>query len=61
MPALLERLKHLPADTIVYHTSMTEDAAGSHFIDATQAVPMIAGAANAPVFVLDDVDILEEL
>jgi len=57
MPALLERLKHLPPDTIVYHTAMTEDTAGSHFIDATQAVPMIAAAANAPVFVLDDVDI----
>lgn len=57
MPALLERLKHLPNETIVYHTAMTQDAAGSHFIDATQAVPMIASAANAPVFVVDDVDI----
>ena len=57
MPALLERLKHLPPDTIVYHTAMTEDTAGSYFIDATQAVPMIASAANAPVFVVDDVDI----
>lgn len=57
MPTLLERLKHLPHDTIVYHTAMTQDAAGSHFIDATQAVPMIASAANAPVFVIDDVDI----
>jgi PAS domain S-box-containing protein len=57
MPALLDRLHHLPPDTIVYHTAMTEDTAGSYFIDATQAVPMIAGAANAPVFVLDDVDI----
>jgi PAS domain S-box-containing protein len=57
MPALLERLKHLPPDTIVYHTAMTEDATGTHFIDSTQAVPMIASAANAPVFVLDDADI----
>ncbi|MGA7316762.1 MAG: ABC transporter substrate binding protein, partial [Silvibacterium sp.] len=57
MPALLERLKHLPSNTIVYHTAMTQDAAGSHFIDATQAVPMIASAANAPVFVIDDVDV----
>ncbi len=59
MPALLERLRRLPSKTIVYHTSMMEDAAGTHFIDATQAVPMVANAANAPVFVLDDVDVGE--
>ena len=57
MPALLERLRRLPSKTIVYHTSMTEDAAGTHFIDAAQAVPMVANAANAPVFVMDDVDV----
>jgi signal transduction histidine kinase/ABC-type uncharacterized transport system substrate-binding protein len=59
MPALLERLRRLPSKTIVYHTSMMEDAGGTHFIDATQAVPMIANAANAPVFVMDDVDVGE--
>ena len=59
MPALLERLRRLPSKSIVYHTSMMEDAAGTHFIDATQAVPMIADAANAPVFVMDDVDVGE--
>ncbi len=59
MPALLERLQRLPSKTIVYHTSMMEDAAGTHFIDATQAVPMVADAANAPVFVMDDVDVGE--
>jgi signal transduction histidine kinase/ABC-type uncharacterized transport system substrate-binding protein len=59
MPALLERLRRLPSQTIVYHTSMVEDAAGAHFIDATQAVPMVANAANAPVFVMDDVDVGE--
>ena len=57
MPTLLERLSHLPDDTIIYHTSMMEDAAGKHFIDATQSVPLIVGAANAPVFVVDDVDL----
>ncbi len=56
MPVLLERLKHLPSDTIVYHTAITQDAAGSHFIDATQSVPLVAQASNAPVFVMDDVD-----
>jgi PAS domain S-box-containing protein len=56
MPALLERLKHLPSDTIVYHTAITRDAAGSRFVDSTQAVPLVVTAANAPVFVMDDVD-----
>ena len=57
MPTLLERLKRLPSKTIVYHTSIMEDASGAHFIDATQAVPMVADAANAPVFTMDDVDV----
>lgn len=57
MPALLERLKHLPNDTIVYHTSMSQDPAGDHFIDSAQSIPMVASAANAPVFVMDDVDL----
>jgi len=57
MPDLLERLKHLPSNTIVYHTSIMQDAAGAHFIDANQSAPMVAGAANAPVFIVDDVDL----
>ncbi|MFZ0312035.1 MAG: ABC transporter substrate binding protein [Candidatus Korobacteraceae bacterium] len=57
MPALLERLKHLPSDTIVYHTAITQDAAGNYFIDSAQSIPMVASAANAPVFVMDDVDL----
>jgi PAS domain S-box-containing protein len=57
MPDLLERLKHLPSNTIVYHTSIMLDAAGTHFTDATQSVPMVASAANAPVFAVDDVDV----
>jgi signal transduction histidine kinase len=57
MSTLLERLRRLPNKTIVYHTSIMEDAAGAHFIDATQAVPLVVNAANAPVFALDDVDV----
>ena len=57
MSALLERLKHLPNHSIVFHTSIMEDAAGNHFIDSTQSAPMVANAANAPVFVVDDVDV----
>ena len=57
LPTLLQRLKHLPDDTIVYHTSLMQDASGARFIDATQSVPLIASASNAPVFVVDDVDV----
>ncbi len=57
MPALLERLKHLPNDTIVYHTAISQDAVGDYFIDSAQSIPMVASAANAPVFVMDDVDL----
>jgi len=56
MPTLLERLRKLPSDTIVYHTAISEDAAGERFIDSAQALPLVIGAANAPVFVMDDVD-----
>ena len=57
MPALIERLKHVPDHTIVYHTSIMQDADGERFIDASQSVPLIASAARAPVFVVDDVDL----
>ena len=57
MPDLLEKLRHLPPNTIVLHTSIMEDAAGTRFIDATQSIPQVASAANAPVFVLDEVDL----
>src|SRR5215467_3618991 len=57
MPALLERLRHLPPNTIVYHTALTQDAAGERFVDSAQSVPLVTSAANAPVFVMDDVDL----
>jgi len=57
MPVLLERLRNLPSNTIVYHTSIAQDAAGRRFIDSAQSVPLIANASNAPVFVMDDVDL----
>jgi PAS domain S-box-containing protein len=57
MPVLLERLRHLPSNTIVYHTSIAQDAAGERFIGSAQSVPLVASAANAPVFVMDDVDL----
>jgi PAS domain S-box-containing protein len=57
VPDLLERLKHLPRNTIVFHTSILQDAAGSHFDDETQSIPMVASAANAPVFAVDEEDV----
>src|SRR5258706_15938687 len=56
MPTLLEQLQHLPSNTIVFHTAISQDAAGESFVDSAQSVPLVLGAANAPVFVMDDVD-----
>jgi PAS domain S-box-containing protein len=56
MPTLLGRLSRLPSNTIVLYTSIFQDAAGAHFIDANQSAPMVAGATNVPVFVLFDVN-----
>ncbi|MGA7316638.1 MAG: hypothetical protein WBX22_22020 [Silvibacterium sp.] len=57
VPSLLERLKHLPDHTIVLYTHMGMDAKGTRYIGASQAGPMVAGAANAPVFGPSDVDL----
>jgi PAS domain S-box-containing protein len=57
MPALLDRLKRLPNNTIVFYTSLMQDAAGTHFIDSTQSEPMVVSAANAPVLSMSDMDI----
>lgn len=54
MPDLLERLRHLPRRTIVLYGSIFRDAAGSEFINATSALPMVAEASNAPVFGIAD-------
>jgi signal transduction histidine kinase len=55
MPALLDRLKRLPTETIILYITLTRDAAGTRFVEATQSLPMVIGAANAPVFALLDV------
>jgi len=54
MPDLLERLRHLPSNTVVLLTSVGADAAGTGF-KSNELGPMVAGAANAPVFSLYDV------
>ena len=54
MPDLLERLRHLPRNTLVLFTAVSQDAAGTRF-KSNETGPMVADAANAPVFSLFDV------
>jgi signal transduction histidine kinase len=54
MPVLIERLSRLPNNTIILYTALSQDAAGTRFLDATQSIPLVTGAANAPVFVMAD-------
>ena len=56
MPTLLDRLGHLPPNTIILYTNFEQDAAGTPFIAASQADPMMAEAANRPIFTPMDVD-----
>ena len=53
MPALLDRVKRLPSDTIVLYTTLERDAAGTYFPRAT-SLEMLTAVANAPTFVLFD-------
>jgi signal transduction histidine kinase len=53
MPALIERLKRLPTNTIVLYTALERDAAGTYFPRAT-SLEMLTSVANAPIFVLFD-------
>jgi PAS domain S-box-containing protein len=54
MPDLLERLRQLPTHTVVLLTSVGQDAAGTRF-KSSEVGPMVAAAANAPVFGLFDI------
>jgi len=54
MNQLLERVRQLPEQTVVLYISFFRDAAGHKFINATRALPMIADAANAPLFGMSD-------
>jgi len=57
IPALIERVKHLPDHTIVLYIHTGMDAKANRYIGASQAGPIITQAANAPVFVTSDVDL----
>jgi len=54
MPTLLERLMRLAKNSIILQAGISEDAAGTRYIIATQSNPMVAQAANAPVFPAGD-------
>ena len=54
MGKLLEQLKNLPENSAVFYTSFFQDSAGNRFLNATKALPMVASAANVPVFGMSD-------
>jgi signal transduction histidine kinase len=54
VPRLLERLKHLPRHSIVLLLSFNRDAEGITY-KSSEIGPLVAAAANAPVFSLYDV------
>jgi PAS domain S-box-containing protein len=56
MADLLKRLRELPNHTVVLLISVGQDAAGTRF-KSSEVGPMVAAAANAPVFSLFDVHI----
>lgn len=51
---LLEELRNLPENSIVFYISFFQDSAGNRFLNATKALPMIASASKAPVFGMSD-------
>jgi PAS domain S-box-containing protein len=57
MPQLLDRVRHLPDHSVILYLSVLRDAAGTQFIDATEAGPMVAQAANAPAFTFSDINL----
>ncbi len=54
MPTLLERLMRFPENSIILPAGISEDAARTRYFIATQSNPMVARAANAPVFPAGD-------
>ena len=54
MNELQERLRHLPSRSIVLYLSLFEDAQGRAFLNAAEALPLVAAASSAPVFGISD-------
>ena len=51
---LLQEVRHLPENSIVLYVSFFQDSVGNKFLNATKALPIVAAAANAPVFGMSD-------
>jgi signal transduction histidine kinase len=54
MEKVLGRLRNLPANSIVLYVSFFQDSLGNKFVNATSALPLVASAADAPVFGMSD-------
>jgi signal transduction histidine kinase len=54
LESILDRVRHLPDESIVMFTSLLVDGAGRSFNGFSEVVRMLADAANAPVFTLAD-------
>jgi PAS domain-containing protein len=54
MNSILAQVRNTPSHAIILFGSVSRDAAGHSFISATQSLPMVIGAANAPVYVFSD-------
>ena len=52
-PELLERVAHLPNDTVILYLGIAQDAAGTAYIDSIQLLPVLASGANAPIFTVE--------
>lgn len=50
MKQLQERLRNLPSQSIVLFLTYFKDAQGRAFLNMVDALPMVVGASNAPVF-----------
>lgn len=54
MGKLLQEVRNLPENSVVFYVSFFQDSGGNRFLNATKALPMVASAANAPVFGMSD-------
>jgi PAS domain S-box-containing protein len=54
MSELLEKLRHLPDHSVVLYLTFYRDVQGREFLNTLEALPMVADAANAPVFGIAD-------
>jgi signal transduction histidine kinase len=54
LESILDRVRHLPDESIVLFTSLLVDGAGRSFNGLTEVVRLLADSANAPVFTLAD-------